>query len=118
MFNLDQTERSHNFSVTTYINFLITVEERPVEIPIIDTPPNSIDAVLIAPINLTCTAEGSPPPRYQWSKDGVQLLGETRPFLYIEEAKPEDRGNYTCVATNRGGQSKSDPALINIPGQL
>ena len=85
--------------------------------PVIQRPPASVAIDLIAPINLTCTAEGSPAPSYRWFKDGVLIPGERQSFLYIQETSPQDRGNYTCVATNGQGQTESDPAKLNIPGK-
>lgn len=85
--------------------------------PTIQEPPSSVDTNLINPVNLTCTAEGSPAPSYLWYKDGVLIAGETMEYLYIEETQPEDRGNYTCVAINEGGQVESDPARLKIPGE-
>ncbi len=84
--------------------------------PTIQESPANIDADLISPINLTCTAEGSPAPSYLWYKDGALIPGETRAYLYIEETAPDDRGNYTCVAINAEGQEESEPARIIIPG--
>lgn len=84
--------------------------------PTIQDPPSSVDTNLISPVNLTCMAEGSPAPSYQWYKDGELVPGETKEYLYIEETQPEDRGNYTCVAINEGGQVESDPAQLKIPG--
>lgn len=81
-----------------------------------ESPPN-INADLIHAVNLTCSAEGSPATSYQWHKDGVAIPGETRAYLYIEETAPEDRGNYTCVASNTaGGRVESQPARLTIPG--
>lgn len=99
------------------IIYIIAVEETTSH-PTIQIPPASLDADLISPINLTCTAEGSPAPNYQWFKDGAPIPGETRSFLYIEETSPEDRGNYTCSAINEEGQAVSDPGQIKIPGRF
>ncbi len=84
--------------------------------PVIEEPPANTNASLISSINLTCTAEVSSAPNYQWLKDGIPIAGEMKPFLYIEEIGPEDRGNYTCVAVNGGGRDESEPALLRIPG--
>ena len=62
-------------------------------------------------------ADGFPIPDYQWFKDGELLPGETRSFLYIQETLPEDRGNYTCIAINGGGETQSLPATLDIPGK-
>ncbi len=84
--------------------------------PVIEEPPVNTNASLISSINLTCTAEVSSAPSYQWLKDGVSIAGEMKAFLYIEVIGPEDRGNYTCVAINGGGRDESEPARLRIPG--
>ncbi len=84
--------------------------------PVIEEPPANTNASLISSINLTCTAEASSAPSYQWLKDGVPIAGEMKAYLYIEEIGPEDRGNYTCVAVNEGGRDESEPARLRIPG--
>ena len=53
--------------------------------PQIVQPPLNTSASLSAAVNLTCTAEGHPPPNYEWYKDGILIPGETRSFLYITE---------------------------------
>ncbi len=84
--------------------------------PVIEEPPANTNASLISSINLTCTAEVPSAPSYQWLKDGVQIAGEMKAFLYIEEIGPEDRGNYTCVVVTEGGRDESEPARLRIPG--
>ncbi len=72
---------------------------------------------LASSLNLTCSASGSPSPSYSWYKDGELVLGETTSFLYISEAHPEDRGDYTCKATNDVGEDVSNAASVNVPGK-
>ena len=78
----------------------------------------SVLAELASSINLTCSASGSPTPSYRWFKDNLTepLSGETKPYLYISEVQPNDRGSYTCEAQNSGGSVKTEPARVNIPG--
>lgn len=91
-------------------------QERPVAI---SKPPSSILTDVATSINLTCTAEGSPAPSYKWYKDNssTPIPGETRSYLYISEAQPNDRGNYSCEAVNILGGRLSNPATVNIPGE-
>lgn len=84
----------------------------------ISDPPANMNANLTTAINLTCTAEGYPAPRYEWYRDDELLPGETLSYLYIPEALPGDRGNYTCKAINTEGVSESEPARLDIPGKL
>ena len=79
--------------------------------------PSSMKADIATPINLTCSAEGYPPPTYQWYKDGVIIPSETKSFLYIPEALPSNRGSYSCQAINNRGQMSSDSAKVNISGK-
>ena len=79
--------------------------------------PSSMKAEIATPINLTCLAEGYPPPAYQWYKDGMIVPGETKSFFYIPEALPSDRGSYSCQAINKRGQMSSGLANVNISGK-
>ena len=67
-------------------------------------------------LNLTCEAMGNPPPSYQWYQDGEEIPGANLPYLFIPEVNPEDRGSYTCAATNENGITTSNPGLTIIPG--
>ena len=71
---------------------------------------------LVSPVNLTCEATGAPPLTYRWYRDGQLLEGKIRPYLYIVEFSPEDRGNYTCEVINDEGMDESGGALLTIKG--
>ena len=80
--------------------------------------PRSTETSIASPVNLTCSAEGYPPPTYQWYKDGVAVSGATQSYLYIPELLPGDRGAYVCKANNTIGQMSSDYAKVDIFGIL
>ena len=84
--------------------------------PNLTETPVSMEASIASPVNLTCSAEGYPPPTYQWYKDGVAVPGATQSFLYIPELLPDDRGAYVCKANNTVGQMTSDYARVDISG--
>lgn len=96
--------------------FVLAVNSSSQSPPVIQASPSSMDINLTNPVNFTCNAEGSPEPSYQWYKDGEPIPGMTREYLYIEEVRPEHRGNYTCVAINVGGRVESEPARLKILG--
>ncbi|XP_069597323.1 carcinoembryonic antigen-related cell adhesion molecule 16-like [Ranitomeya imitator] len=50
-------------------------------------------------ITLTCSADSSPSPKYQWKRNGA-VLAETSSRYDISNAAPEDEGLYTCVLRN------------------
>ena len=84
--------------------------------PVITLPPSNSSIPIHTPLNLSCMATGVPPPQYTWFKDGVLISGETKPFLYIPEVQPSDRGSYRCKATNSVGEVTSEVAALTIPG--
>ena len=69
-----------------------------------------------SPLTLPCQADGNPIPTYEWYKDGILIPGATRPSLHIHEALPNNRGNYSCKATNSEGTIESDSIHVSIPG--
>lgn len=70
---------------------------------------------------LSCNVSGKPKPTISWLKDGKPLSFDPRIrvtydgdicTLTILGTDIEDEGNYTCVATNDGGQASSTTRLI------
>lgn len=59
---------------------------------------------------LAVTAYGTAPFTYQWYKDGVELTGETKAALIINNAQLTDTGAYHVVITNSVG-SYTAPAI-------
>ena len=103
-------------STTKFDFYFFSVNPTHTTEPSITRPPQNITAQLVQSINLTCEAESYPAPTYKWYKDDQLIPGETLPYLYIPEASPEDRGSYSCEASNTGGQASSSLAQIAIPG--
>ncbi|MGH7956160.1 MAG: immunoglobulin domain-containing protein [Opitutaceae bacterium] len=66
----------------------------------------------------TVEVSGSPPPKYQWRRNGVSILGATRSTFSVSNAQPVDAGDYSVVATNDGGSATSNVATltVNAPG--
>lgn len=62
---------------------------------------------------LQVVAEGSPPPAYQWLKDGIALPGETGAILRFTPLTAEDAGVYCVKLVNRAGALASE--LVEIP---
>ncbi len=85
--------------------------------PTIVNEPDNVQTMIFRPINLTCEAVGEPNPTYSWYRDGLFLVNTTKRELLIAQARPEDRGEYTCVAHNvHGSSNASSPALVTISG--
>lgn len=94
-------------------------------------PPESPQVILVEPlareprvtapaaINLACISRGRPAPAIIWLRDGVPLVEEeggkvevtvrtiaetTESQLRVDPTGYEDRGNYSCVASNVAGE--------------
>lgn len=71
-----------------------------------------VTVTLSSPTSLVCEVQSYPPALITWLKDGtplesshnVRVLPGGR-TLQILNAKEEDAGRYTCVATNEAGDS-------------
>ena len=76
-------------------------------------------------VALACTATGRPYPTIQWYKDGVLLTNESLTTIYNEEVEQnglffttsilevcsvgaDDRGSYSCMASNSAGNDSFD----------
>ncbi|XP_017276034.1 hemicentin-1 isoform X1 [Kryptolebias marmoratus] len=92
-------------------NFNVIVQVPPT---IQGTGPPERSVVLQKSISLECISSGIPPPSITWIKDGRPVdttkehlrLHSAGRTLKITEARLEDSGNYTCLATNAAGEAK------------
>ncbi|XP_061624718.1 hemicentin-1 isoform X2 [Phyllopteryx taeniolatus] len=86
----------------------------------VQVPPTLLGAedvrTLSMPVNghltLECLADSDPPPDIEWYKDEVQMQLGGRiqrlaggQYLEIQNVRPEDSGQYTCVVTNMAGST-------------
>ncbi|XP_031715320.1 hemicentin-1 isoform X1 [Anarrhichthys ocellatus] len=78
------------------------------------TRPAERSVVLHKPISLECISSGIPPPGITWLKDGRPVdttqghlkLESAGRMLKVTEARLEDSGKYTCLATNAAGEAQ------------
>ncbi len=85
--------------------------------PVITRGPVMQPYYLGDPVNLTCSAIGSPLLVYRWHRDDELLTGENCPYLYRESVSLDDRGYYRCSVTNNIGTSASSNILLTISGE-
>jgi len=57
---------------------------------------------------------GTPPPSFQWRKNGVDIRGGTRARLVIRDASPSDVGTYTCRVWNMAGEVEWEEAALGM----
>ncbi|XP_074490966.1 hemicentin-1 isoform X1 [Sebastes fasciatus] len=97
------------------------------------TGPAERAVVLHKSISLECISSGIPPPSITWLKDGRPVdttqghlkLESAGRMLKVKEARLEDSGRYTCLATNAAGEAQQhirlsvhEPPSIPYSGQI
>lgn len=86
----------------------------------LDTPPSIVTDLQSVQGNpgenvvLSVEAAGSPPLRYQWSRNGVAISGGASGTLRLNGVSPADEGTYSVVVTNDEGSATSSPAVLLV----
>ena len=60
------------------------------------------------------TVEAPAASEFQWRRDGIDIVGATKPTLILENVTSGDAGAYTAVALNSAGFSESEPITLSI----
>jgi len=66
------------------------------------------------PLTLSATAGGSPPPTYQWQKDGTAISNATNSALLFTHLTRSNSGVYSLVASNTFGSATSSNAALRV----
>lgn len=79
---------------------------------------NDVAVVRGSPVVLPCEAQGSPPPRVSWMKDGEPLFQglEQGPSLQLQTVGAGDSGTYSCVAVSEAGEARRQFRLTVMGG--
>ncbi len=86
-----------------------------VGVPIsIQVPPIGTNTVAGRPFTLQVVATGDGPLRYQWRRDGVDLLKATNATLVFPALLAADAGVYTVVVRNTAMSVESSPAQLTV----
>src|SRR5439155_19798450 len=76
--------------------------------------PGSTNVPLGNPVTFQAVADGTPPLRYQWRRNGVNIPGQTNSSLSLPHVQVEDGGTYTVIVGNDFGTVISDPAHLIV----
>ncbi|HMJ66743.1 MAG TPA: lamin tail domain-containing protein, partial [Candidatus Binatia bacterium] len=107
----DYTVRVANgFGAVTSVVANLTISA----VPVIVTQPQSSNVFVGATVTLSVTVNGSPPLRFQWRKNNVNIPGATNATLTFNNVQTTDTGSYTVFVTNSVGQALSSPATLNV----
>ena len=85
-------------------------------LPSMNTHPDNVTMLTGQSVNLTCSATGTDVV-YQWMRNGVIISDDNSNVLSINEIKQLDDGIYQCIASNKGGNATSNPAMIKVYGK-
>ena len=85
-------------------------------LPSIKTHPDNVTILTGQSVHLRCGAIGTNV-MYQWMRNGVIISDHNSFVLIINEAKLSNDGIYQCIASNKGGNATSDPAMITVYGE-
>lgn len=112
--------RSLNQSEITTLHGSGTPPDFVVEAPFITTQPQTQSVNLGGTVTFSVLADGSAPLVYEWSKDGVVLVNDTRisgadtATLTILNLAESDQGNYSVKVENAAGNVVSDNAALIV----
>ncbi|CAK6433530.1 unnamed protein product [Pipistrellus nathusii] len=93
---------------------VLTVQASPVVKPL----PGAVQALVEEEVLLPCPAWGVPRPSVTWQKEGLSIPegrdAQVLPSgqLRIAHARPEDAGNYFCIAQNSAGSAMGKTRLV------
>ncbi|HEY2953073.1 MAG TPA: immunoglobulin domain-containing protein, partial [Verrucomicrobiae bacterium] len=82
--------------------------------PGISTHPHDTNVFPGAAVTFCVAASGSPPFRYQWRRNGVNIPGVTNSCFTIDPVTVTDSGTYTVVVANDAGVDSSQPARLVV----
>ncbi|CAF4634258.1 unnamed protein product, partial [Rotaria magnacalcarata] len=96
------------------------------EPPNVIVPLQSLQVTEGSPVLLKATVIGKPTPHFIWLKDGAPLpasnrlrtrydIGTKQVLLQINDARPQDIGEYVVIATNPVGEDSSVCSLNVVP---
>ncbi len=93
---------------------VFVISGAPTTAPTITIPPASQTIAVGANVTLGVGATGSPPPTFQWRKDGVAIAGATNNTLTLTAVQLANAGVYGVVVSNSAGSVTSDPATLTV----
>lgn len=84
-----------------------------VEAPQINKPSVQPSYNEASPVNISCTASGTPDPDVRWIRNKIVIgSGKKSAFLVFNSINRTDNGQYTCEANNSAGNDQDNMKLV------
>ena len=82
--------------------------------PTFTTQPTGQTLAAGSNVTFSAAATGTPPPTFQWAKNGTAIAGATNPVYTLTGVQSADAGLYTAIATNSAGSATSNAAQLTV----
>ena len=82
--------------------------------PVIVSQPASQVVFVGNTVTFSVTANGVPPPSYQWLKDGAPISGATAASLVLTNVQLSSAGTYSVIVSNPSGSVTSNAATLTV----
>ena len=82
--------------------------------PTFTTQPSGQTLAAGSSATFSAAATGTPPPTFQWAKNGTAIAGATNPVYTLTGVQSADAGLYTAIATNSAGSATSNAAQLTV----
>jgi hypothetical protein len=82
--------------------------------PTFTTQPTGQTLAAGSSATFSAAATGTPPPTFQWAKNGTAIAGATNPVYTLTGVQSADAGLYTAIATNSAGSATSNAAQLTV----
>ncbi|MEY2409869.1 MAG: hypothetical protein QOF48_2539 [Verrucomicrobiota bacterium] len=83
-------------------------------LPVIVSQPASTNVLAGSSVVFSVAAVGSPPLRYQWRFNNLNISGATNPTYFISSAQSGNAGGYRVLVTNSVGSVLSSNAVLQV----
>ncbi|MCX8089833.1 MAG: immunoglobulin domain-containing protein [Verrucomicrobiae bacterium] len=105
---------TNGLQVAVSSNALLTVDTSPAA-PTFVTTPASVEAYVGQTVTLSATAQGNPPPAFQWRSNGIALPGQTGHQLVLHNVQTNFTALYSVVIFNLAGTNTASAQVTVTP---
>jgi len=84
----------------------------------VNPPSQSVEVTDSVKFTTTVSGVGKDKFSYQWKHNGVNIKGENKETLTIDNATKKDSGSYQCFVTNQFGDNDNSTGELVVTGEI